>query len=92
MSPFPLDQAEHSVASFFRSAPVRGLVVNLLICLADLLPRGFQSADDQFQALQTQETKGFQSMDSWLQELEAEVAQIQINVRNTLCHMMPEDQ
>jgi hypothetical protein len=47
---------------------------------------------DQFQALQTQVIEGFQSMDFLLQEQEAEVAQIQINVRNTLCHLMPEDQ
>jgi hypothetical protein len=31
--------------------------------LADQLTRGFQSADDQFQALQTQVTEGFQSKD-----------------------------
>jgi len=51
-----------SVASFFRSAPVRGSVVNLHIYLADQLTRGFQSANNQFKALQTQATKGFQSM------------------------------
>jgi hypothetical protein len=87
----PPAHAELSIASFFRSAPVRGSVVNLLIHLADQLIRGFQSANDQFQALQTQVTEGFQSMDSLLQELEAEVAQIQIP-RNTLRHLMPEDQ
>jgi hypothetical protein len=62
MSFFPPVHAEPSIASFFRSAPVRGLVVNLLICLADQLTRGFQSVDDQFQALRTQAAKGFQSM------------------------------
>jgi uncharacterized phage infection (PIP) family protein YhgE len=67
-------------------------VLNLLIRLADQLTRGFQSIDDQFQALRTQVTEGFQYMDSRLQELEAEVTQIQINVRNTLRHLMPEDQ
>jgi hypothetical protein len=46
-------------------------VVNLLIYLADQLTREFQSADDQFQALQNQVTEGFQSMDARLQELEA---------------------
>jgi hypothetical protein len=55
------------------------------------LTRGFPSADDQFQALQTQVTEGFQPMDFRLQEQEAEVAQIQINVRNTIHHLMPED-
>jgi hypothetical protein len=88
----PPAHVELYIASFFRSAPVRGSVVNLLIHLADQLIRGFQSANDQFQALQTQVTEGFQSMDSLLQELEAEVAQIQINVRNTLHHLMREDQ
>jgi hypothetical protein len=66
--------------------------VTLLIHLTDQLTRGFQSADNQFQTLQTQVTEGFQFMDSQLQELEAEVAQIHINVRNTLRHLMPEDQ
>jgi hypothetical protein len=33
-------------------------MVNLLIYLADQLTRGFQSGDNQFQALQTQ-AKGF---------------------------------
>jgi hypothetical protein len=70
----PPAHAKSSVASFFRSAPVGGSVVNLLIHLLDQLTRGFQSADDQFQALQTQVIDGFQSMDSRLQELEAKVA------------------
>jgi hypothetical protein len=37
-------------------------MVNLPIRLVDQLTRGFQSMDDQFQALQTQATEGFQSM------------------------------
>jgi hypothetical protein len=36
--------------------------VNLLIYLVDQLIRGFQSADNQFHALQNQATEGFQSM------------------------------
>jgi hypothetical protein len=36
--------------------------VNLIIYLADQLLRGCQSADNQFQALQNQVTKVFQSM------------------------------
>jgi hypothetical protein len=48
--------------------------------------------DDQLQALQTQVTEGFPSMNFRLQEQEAEVAQIQINVWNTIRHLMPEDQ
>jgi hypothetical protein len=87
----PTTHAKPSVASFFRSAPVRRSVVNLLTRLADHLIKGFQSADDQFQALQTQVTEGFQSMDSRLQELEAEVAQIQINLQNILHILMAED-
>jgi hypothetical protein len=51
--------AEPSVASFFKSAPVRDSVVNLLIYLPNQLTRGFQFVDDQFQALQTQATEGF---------------------------------
>jgi hypothetical protein len=70
----------------------RSILLQICTSLADQLTRGFQSAADQFQTLQTQVTKGFQSMDFRLQEQEAEVAQIQINVRNTLCHLMPEDQ
>jgi hypothetical protein len=46
------------------------------------LIRGLQSADDQFQALQTQVTEGFQSMDFRLQEQEAEVA-LQINAEHS---------
>jgi hypothetical protein len=88
----PPAHAKPSVASSSRSAPASNLIVNLLTRLGDHLTRGFQSVDDQFQALQTQVTKGFQSMLTQLQELEVEVAQIQINVRNTLRHLMPEDQ
>jgi phage shock protein A len=66
--------------------------VNPFTHLVDQLTKGFQSADDQFQALQTQVTKGFQSMDSQFQELEAEVAQIQIYVQNTPRHLTPKDQ
>jgi hypothetical protein len=33
--------------------------VNLLINLADQLTKGFQSTDNQFQALQTQAIEGF---------------------------------
>lgn len=79
---------EPSVASFFRSAPVRGSVVNLLIYLADQLTRRFQFVDNQFQALQTQVIEGVQSLHSWLQELEANVAQIQPIVRISLHHLV----
>jgi len=58
----PPTLVESSVASFFRYVPVRGSVVNLLIRLSDQLTRGFQSADNQVQALQTQVTEAFQSM------------------------------
>jgi hypothetical protein len=50
--------------------------VNLLIYLVDQLLRGCQSANNLFQALQNQATKGFSVYGSRLQELEAEVAQI----------------
>jgi uncharacterized phage infection (PIP) family protein YhgE len=66
--------------------------VNLLTCLADQLIRGFQYADDQFQTLKTQVTEGVQSLHTQLQELEAEVAQIQINMQNILHILMAEDQ
>jgi hypothetical protein len=59
MSFAPPAHVEPFVASFFRSAPVRGSMVNLLIYLVDQLTRGFQSADNQFQELQTQVTGGF---------------------------------
>jgi hypothetical protein len=38
-------------------------LLQIYTSLADQLTRGFQSADDQFQALQTQVTEGFQSKD-----------------------------
>jgi hypothetical protein len=47
----PPTHAKPSVTSFFKFAPVRGSVVNLLTPLADQLIRGFQYVDDQFQAL-----------------------------------------
>jgi len=59
-----------------RSTSVRGSVVNLLIYLADQLLKGYQSADNQFQALQNQEIIGFLVHGSRLPELEAEVVQI----------------
>jgi hypothetical protein len=62
MSFFSQAHAEPSIASIFRFAPIRGLVVNLFIYLPDQLTRGFQSADNQFNALQTQATEGFQSI------------------------------
>jgi hypothetical protein len=62
MSLFPLAHTKPSVASFFGSVSVRGSMANLLIYLADQLTRGFQSADNQVQALQTQVTEAFQSM------------------------------
>jgi hypothetical protein len=37
-------------------------------------------------------TNRFQSMGNRFQVLEADVEQIQINVQNTLCHLMLEDQ
>jgi hypothetical protein len=54
-------------------------VVNLLIYLADQLLRGCQSADNQFSALQNQ-------------EIEAEVAQIQLSVRISLSYLHSVDQ
>jgi hypothetical protein len=46
-----LAHAEPSIVSFFISASIRGSVVNLLTHLVDQLIRGFQSANDQLQAL-----------------------------------------
>jgi hypothetical protein len=88
----PPAHAEPSVASFFRSAPVKGSVVNLFTRLVGQLIRGFQFVDDQFQALQTQVTEVVQSLHTRLQKLEAEVAQIHINMRNILHILMAEDQ
>jgi hypothetical protein len=67
-------------------------VVTLLTRLPDQLTKGFQSTDDQFQALETQVTEGVQSLHTWLQELEVEVAQIHINMRNILHILIAEDQ
>jgi hypothetical protein len=52
--------------------------VNLLIYLAYQLLKKCQSADNQVQALQNQETEGFSVHGSRLPELEAEVVQIQL--------------
>jgi hypothetical protein len=65
----------YSVASFSRSAPIRGSVVNLLIYFADQLLKTCQSANNQFQALQNQATEGFSIYGSRLPELKAEVTQ-----------------
>jgi hypothetical protein len=44
--------------------------------------------DNQFQALQNQATEGFSVYGSRLQELEADVAQIQINERISVRHLV----
>jgi len=67
-------------------------MVNLLTYLAGQFIRGFQYADDQFQALQTQVTEGVQSSNTRLQELEDKVVQIQINMWNILRIMIAKDQ
>jgi hypothetical protein len=67
-------------------------VVNLLIYLAYQLLRGCQSADNQFQALQNQEIEGFSVHGSRLSELEAEVVQIQLFIRISLCYLISVDQ
>jgi hypothetical protein len=67
-------------------------VVNLLIYLADQLLRGCQSTDNQFQALQNQEIEGFSVHGSRLLELEAEVVQIQLFIRISLCYLISVDQ
>jgi hypothetical protein len=66
--------------------------VNLPIYLADQLLGGCQSADNQFPALQNQEIKGCSVHGSRLLELEAEVAQIQLLVRISLCYLHSVDQ
>jgi hypothetical protein len=76
-----------------RSASVRRSVVNLLIYLADQLLRGFQSADNQFQALQNQEIEVFFSVHgSHLSELKAEVVQIQLFIWFALRYLISVDQ
>jgi hypothetical protein len=67
-------------------------MVNLLIYLTDQLLRGCQSADNQFQALQNQEIKGFSVHGSWLPKLKAEVVQIQLFIRISLCYLISVDQ
>jgi len=67
-------------------------MVNLLIYLAYQLLRGCQSVDNQFQALQNQEIEGFSVHGSWLPELEAEVVQIQLFIRISLCYLISVDQ
>jgi len=62
--------------------------MNLLSYLVNQLTRVFQYMDNQFQALQTQVTEGVQSLHSRLQELEAYVAQIQINEWISLRHLV----
>jgi len=66
--------------------------VNLLIYLADQLLRGCQSAVNQVQALQNQETEGFSLHGSRLSELEAEVVQIQLFIRFSLRYLISVDQ
>jgi hypothetical protein len=56
------------------------------------LLRGCQSADNQFQALQNQEIKGFSVDGSQLSELEAEVVQIQLFIRVALRYLISVDQ
>jgi hypothetical protein len=67
-------------------------MVNLLIYLAYQLLRGCQSVDNQFQALQNQEIEGFSIHGSWLPKLEAEVVQIQLFIRISLCYLISVDQ
>jgi hypothetical protein len=74
-----------------RFVSVRGSMVNLLIYLVDQLLRGCQFADNPSRALQNQATKGFPVYGSWLQELEAEVAQIQLYLRISLRHLLSLD-
>jgi hypothetical protein len=66
--------------------------VNPLSYLADQLLRGCQSADNQFQALQNQEIEDLSVHGSRLPELEAEVVQIQLFIRISLCYLIPVDQ
>jgi hypothetical protein len=67
-------------------------VVNLLIYLPDQLLRGCQSLDNQFQALENQAIESFSVYGSRLQELEDEVAQIQLYARISLRHLLSVDQ
>jgi hypothetical protein len=83
-------RAFHSISLISISA--RDSVVNLFIYLADQLLRGCQSADNQFQALENQETEGFSVHGSRLPELEAEVVQIQLFIRIFLRYLISLDQ
>jgi hypothetical protein len=62
--------------------------MNLLIYLANQLLGGCQSMNNQFQTLLNLATQEFSVYGSQLQELEAEVAQIQLYVRISLRHLL----
>jgi hypothetical protein len=66
--------------------------VNLLIYLADQLLRGCQSTNNQFQALQNQETEGFSVHGSRLPQLKIEVVQIKLFIRISLRYLISVDQ
>jgi len=66
--------------------------VNLLIYPLDQLLRGYQSVDNQFQALQNQEIEDFSVHGSRLPKLESEVVQIQLFIRISLCYLISVDQ
>jgi uncharacterized coiled-coil protein SlyX len=91
--------AEPSAASSSHSVPPSDAVMGMLTQITDQLQsmntqmtEGFRSMDYRFQAMDTRMIEGFQSVDDRFQGLEAKVAQIQINVWNTLCYMITEDQ
>jgi hypothetical protein len=85
---FPLAYVEPSIASFFRSTPVRGSVVNLLIYLTYQLTRGFQYVDNQFSGFANSSDLRFSVYGTRLQELEAEVVQIQLIVQISLRYLL----
>jgi hypothetical protein len=72
----PSAASEPSVASSSHFAPSSNPVRSMLTRITDQL----RTMDDHFQALNSQMIEGFQTMDNQFQMLEADVAQIQINV------------
>jgi hypothetical protein len=90
--PVPPASATPSVASSSQSAPPSDAILGALTHITERLQSIDTHWSEQFQTMDIKMTEGFQSMGNRFQVLEAEVEQIQIKVRNTLCHLMPKDQ
>lgn len=83
----PPTALEPSVASSSHSGPSSNPIMSMLTRITYQL----RSMDDHFKALNSEVIEGFQTMDNRFQVLEVDVAEIQINVWNTLYRLMPVD-